>query len=409
MACETCAASAVNGIPKGCKSNGHCASGGCNKLNTFDWLADIPTYTDAAFDIMEVSFNNGSRKDFFRRRKGISVDTADWVVVDAQYGQDIGKVTLSGELVKLQMRKKKVPDNSKINQVLRRATDRDLDKYKESKQKEYDILVKSRAMARQFGLEMKIGQVEVQADGKKVTFYYTADGRVDFRELIKEYAKTFHMKIEMRQIGARQEAGKIGGLGTCGRELCCSTWLTSFKTVSTSAARYQDLAINQAKLSGQCGRLKCCLNYELDTYLEALEEFPKDADKLKTKAGTAYLQKSDIFNRIMIFKYPESMSYYKLTVDQVKEIMAQNAKGEMPDELVQTIIDHKAPKDDFVDTVGHITLESLEKGNKRRQQGNRRRGGKGRSNNPQNKQGGPGQGGNRGRGGKGNNKGNSNS
>lgn len=374
MGCESCGTT-IDGKPAGCKSNGSCTTGGCNKLNTFDWLADLPMYGDGGFDVVEVSFNHGSRKEFFRKREGIVVDTGDWVVVDAQFGHDLGEITLSGELVKLQMRKKKVKDNDRIRKIQRRANERDWERFEKAKEKEKEILIRSRAMARQLGLDMKIGQVEVQGDGKKVTFYYTADGRVDFRQLIKEYAHEFKMKIEMRQIGARQEAGKIGGLGSCGRELCCSTWLTEFKSVSTSAARYQNLAINQAKLSGQCGRLKCCLNYELDTYMDALEEFPKKADVLKTQEGEAYLQKTDIFKRLMYYSYPGKMKYYKLTVDEVKDVLAQNAKGEKPENLILREEPEPALEKslDFGNTDEVISLEQLEKREKQKRRQRRKK------------------------------------
>lgn len=372
MGCESCG-TIINGKPAGCKSNGSCATGGCNKLNTFDWLADLPVFGDGGFDVVEVSFNNGSRKDFFRKRPGIAVDTGDWIVVDAQFGHDVGKITLSGELVRLQMRKKKVKDNDRISLIQRRATEKDLERYQEAKANEKEMLVTARAIARQLELDMKIGQVEVQGDGKKVTFYYTADGRVDFRELIKAYAREFKKKIEMRQIGARQEAGKIGGLGSCGRELCCSTWLSDFKSVSTSAARYQNLAINQAKLSGQCGRLKCCLNYELDTYMDALAAFPKKADVLKTQEGEAYLQKTDIFKQLMYYSYRGKMKYHKLTIEEVNEVLALNAKGEMPENLIlkeepEPVLEKTL---DFGNTDGVISLEQLER--REKQKRNQRR------------------------------------
>lgn len=381
MSCTNCG-STKDGKPAGCKSNGHCATGGCNKLNTFDWLADIPLYGDMSFDIVEVSFNQGARKGFYRKREGISVDTGDWVAVDAKFGYDIGKITLSGELVKLQMRKKRIRDNDKIPLIQRRATEKDLQKAEVVKAEENAIMVRSRAIARQLGLDMKIGQVEVQGDGKKVTFYYTADERVDFRQLIKEYASEFKMKIEMRQIGARQEAGKIGGLGSCGRELCCSTWLTDFKSVSTSAARYQNLAINQSKLSGQCGRLKCCLNYELDTYMDALKAFPDNADKLETAEGTAYLQKTDIFKQWMYYAYKGKSTLFKLSIEEVNKILALNKKGEKPDSLIDRVIPEKPAAEvlDFGDTDEVISLEQLEKRErhnkrKKRRKKNRRKGG----------------------------------
>jgi len=368
--------------PAGCQSNGSCATGSCNKLNTFDWLADLPAYAPEPFDVVEVSFNNGLRKEFYRKRKGLLIDTGDSVVVETQFGHDIGVITLSGELVKLQMRKKRVKSKEKLYYLLRRAGEHDLERYREAKSREYEIMVRSRVIARSLKLNMKIGAVEVQGDNKKTTFYYTADGRVDFRQLIKEFAREFRTKVEMKQIGARQEAGKIGGIGSCGRELCCSTWLTDFKSVNTSAARYQNLSINQSKLSGQCGRLKCCLNYELDQYIEALQDFPDKAEKLQTEAGTAYLQKTDIFRRLMIYKYRDKPLYVKVPVERVREILEMNARNEKPEDL---LIEVEMDLFDQDNTVGHISLETLEKKEKmkkraRRQKNrkrqNRNRGGK---------------------------------
>ena len=243
-------------------------------MNTFDWLSVMDVEDPEPFDIVEVSFKNGARKSFYKNPESLDIITGDNVVVETGTGYDIGRITLSGDLVRLQMKKKNVDEDAVLHAVLRRANDRDMERLEEARSMEKHTMIRSRVIARTLGLEMKIGDVEYQGDKRKATFFYTADGRVDFRELIRHYAKEFRVKIEMRQIGARQESARIGGLGSCGRELCCSTWLTDFKSVSTAAARYQNLAINQAKLSGQCGRLKCCLNYELDTYLDALEHFP---------------------------------------------------------------------------------------------------------------------------------------
>jgi hypothetical protein len=231
-------------------------------------------------------------------------------------------------------------------------------------------------MARQLGLQMKLAEVEIQADGKKATFFYTADDRVDFRELIKLYAGEFKVKVEMRQIGPRQEAGKVGGIGSCGRELCCSTWLTDFKSVNTAAARYQNLSINQAKLSGQCGRLKCCLNYELDTYLDALQHFPNDADTLEIARGKAYLVKKDIFKNLMWYTLPDSTKQYPLTLKRVQEIKAMNRNGERPDDLQAVEVVSSKPREvepEFVDVVGQISLRSLEKTSRRQREKERGR------------------------------------
>ena len=272
MSCSNCG----TGKPNGCKSNGGCSTGGCNRMNTHDWLRNLPIVSiESACKVIEISFSQGTRKDFFRNPTLQPFEKGDLISVEGVSGFDVGEVSLTGEIVRLQMKKRNVKeDNPEMKKILRRASDRDIDIWKQNKAREPEAVIRSRAIARQLKLDMKISQVEMQADGRKATFFYIADGRVDFRELIKVYASEFKVKVEMRQIGARQEAGKVGGIGSCGRELCCSTWLTDFKSVNTAAARYQNLSINQTKLSGQCGRLKCCLNYELDTYLDAFQHFP---------------------------------------------------------------------------------------------------------------------------------------
>jgi len=371
MACAGCGTGA-DGKPAGCKSNGGCSSGGCNRLNVFDWLANIPLSDSLApFDIIEVSFNNGSRKDFFRNVTRQLFDKGEMVTVEGISGFDIGTVSLTGELVKLQMKKRRAEDTPEVKKVLRRPTADDLHRMNENKAREREALIKARALARNLGLEMKLTEVEIQADGRKATFFYTADDRVDFRELIKVYASEFRVKVEMRQIGARQEAGKVGGIGSCGRELCCSTWLSDFKSVNTTAARYQNLSINQAKLSGQCGRLKCCLNYELDTYLDALKDFPEDADTIETAGGVASLQKRDIFKNLMWYSYDSSNKQYPLTISRVKEIRQLNKQGIKPEELKAVEVVVAKPKETdlgFADVVGQISLRSLEKTAHKRKQ-----------------------------------------
>ncbi len=293
------------------------------------------------FQVVEVSFKNGSRKAFFFNQPYTRATTGDMVVVDTQAGCDVGRVSLSGELVRLQMRKKRVPQDGYFPKVIRKANERDLEKLDEVRHLEKETMIRARAITRTLNLNMKIGDVEYQGDGKKATFYYTADGRVDFRELIRQFARDFKVKIEMRQIGARQEASRVGGIGPCGRELCCSTWLTSYKTVGTAAARYQNLAINQAKLSGQCGRLKCCLNYELDTYMEALSSFPDDADKLKTKEGMATLVKTDIFKGLMYYGYEKDRgrgALFALALAQVRSVRDAVKRGELPESLASLAI-----------------------------------------------------------------------
>ncbi|MEO7763863.1 MAG: regulatory iron-sulfur-containing complex subunit RicT, partial [Ferruginibacter sp.] len=248
-----------DGAPGGCQSHGSCASGGCNRMNVHDWLANLPfSDPESGCRVIEVSFNNGSRKDFFRNTTLHHYEKGDMIAVEGVSGFDVGMVNITGELVRLQLKKRRVDEKSPdIKKVLRRATESDIAKMLEAKAREAQVLIRSRAMARQLKLDLKMAEVEVQADSRKATFFYIADDRVDFRELIKLYAGEFKVKVEMRQIGARQEAGKVGGIGSCGRELCCSSWLTDFKSVNTNAARYQNLSINQTKLSGQCGRLKC--------------------------------------------------------------------------------------------------------------------------------------------------------
>lgn len=365
-------------------------------MNTFDWLTQMDIADVDPFDILEVSFKNGARKGFFRTEGFQRAITGDQVVVETGNGYDIGRVALSGELVRLQMKKKKVREDQVLHKVIRVANERDLERLQEARLLEHKTMVRARAIARTLGLEMKLGDVEYQGDKRKATFYYTANGRVDFRELIRHYAREFRVKIEMRQIGARQESSRIGGLGSCGRELCCSTWLTDFKSVSTAAARYQNLAINQAKLSGQCGRLKCCLNYELDTYMEAVKAFPEKADKLQTQAGTATLVKTDIFKQLMFYAYQNGNNrgkLYSLGIDQVKEIQALNKKGEKPLELGLFVIanqgEEKEPDYGDGDVTGFIELppeQRRKKKKRRKKKGSGRKGGGQRQN--QNRSGG---------------------
>src|ERR1051325_7145687 len=334
MGCGSCG-SASGGKPNGCKSNGGCSTGGCNRMNTYDWLRNLPiSDRDEVCRIVEISFNQGSRKDFYRNTTLHHFEKGDLVAVEGVSGFDVGEVSLTGEIVRLQLKKRGVnemtPDMKKI---LRRATDRDIEIWKQNKAREKEAMIRSRAIARQLNLNMKMSEVEIQADGKKATFFYIADDRVDFRELIKIYASEFRVKVEMRQIGARQESGKVGGIGSCGRELCCATWLTDFKSVNTAAARYQNLSINQTKLSGQCGRLKCCLNYELDTYLDALQHFPDNCDTIQVAKGNAFLIKKDIFKNLMWYTLPDSNKQYPLTIDRVTKIKSLNAQGVIPEEL----------------------------------------------------------------------------
>lgn len=327
MGCSSCSSGGCSTGVSGCKSNGGCSTGGCNRLNVFDWLSDmeIPTSFEE-FDIIEVRFKGG-RKDFFRNINRLDLTTGDAVVVDVPNGHHIGFVSLKGELVRLQMLKKKVDNNEEIRSIYRIATERDMEKFNDARDQEGTTMYRSREIIQMLGLKMKLSDVEYQADKSKATFFYSADDRVDFRDLIKKLAEEFKIRIEMRQISLRHEAGRLGGIGSCGRELCCSTWLTDFKSVSTTAARYQNLSLNPSKLSGQCGRLKCCLNYELETYMEALKDIPTVNRPLQTQQGDAILQKTDIFKRMMWFGYKGDNNWYPVPVERVQEILEQNAKG----------------------------------------------------------------------------------
>jgi cell fate regulator YaaT (PSP1 superfamily) len=372
MGCGSCGTSK----PGGCQSNGGCSTGGCNRLNVHDWLLNLPfSDPESNCKIVEVSFKQGSRKEYFRNATLQFFEKGDYVTLEGVSGFDVGEVSLTGELVRMQLKKNKLEETSpEIKKIIRRATERDIEAFHISKGREKDILARSRAMAMELKLQMKLSEVEIQADGKKATFFYTADDRVDFRELIKMYATDFKFKVEMRQIGIRQEAAKLGGIGSCGRELCCSTWLHDFKSVNTTAARYQNLSINQTKLSGQCGRLKCCLNFELDTYLDALQNFPDYADSLDTAMGTAHLIKKDIFKNLMWYILPNNSKHYPLTIQRVKEIKRLNGQGVKVDELQAVEVTSSKPKEvepAFADVVGQISLRSLERNDKRRRDNSR--------------------------------------
>lgn len=325
MGCGNCGSGAT-----GC-SSGTCSSGGCNKMNVFDWLEDMSNPLD--FDVIEVKFKGG-QKGFFRNVNNLNLHTGDPVVVEASPGHHLGFVSLQGELVRLQMKRKKITYDDDLKVIYRIAGTRDIEKYEATKKRELPTMFRSRELIQEMKLGMKLSDVEYQADNTKATFFYSAEDRVDFRELIKVLASEFHIRVEMRQISLRQEAGRLGGIGSCGRELCCSTWLSDFKSVSTSAARYQNLSLNPSKLSGQCGRLKCCLNYELETYLSELKEIPEVKGALKTKQGNAKLVKTDIFKRMMWFAVENDVNWVALKTDRVREIQAINLKGEVPFSLL---------------------------------------------------------------------------
>jgi cell fate regulator YaaT (PSP1 superfamily) len=331
MGCTDCNS---NGLPRGCKNNGACGVNGCDKLSVFDWLANMDQPSDKEFDIVEIRFKNG-RKEFFRNTQGLGLQINEALAVEGSPGHDIGTVSMTGQLVKLQLRQKGLNrEKEDFRKIYRKATQRDIDIWQKAREKEWDTMIRSRKIIDQLGLQMKLSDVEYQGDGSKATFYYTADGRVDFRELIKKLAAEFRVNIEMKQIGTRQEAARVGGIGSCGRELCCATWLTDFRSVNTSAARYQQLALNPQKLAGQCGKLKCCLNYELDSYMEALKDFPKTDIILKTKKGEATYMKMDIFKGMIWYAYRDQASeWIPLSVKKVNEIISLNQKEQSPDSL----------------------------------------------------------------------------
>lgn len=366
MGCSGCStgrgcSTASNGLPGGCKNNGSCGAGGCNKLNVFDWLANMELPSgQATFDCVEIRFKN-SRKEFFRNVNNLQLNVGDVVAVEASPGHDMGVVSISGELVRLQMKKRNVnPSSEEIKKIYRKAKPMDIDKWQEAQGLEQATMYRARTIAVKLNLQMKISDVEYQGDRTKAIFYYTADDRVDFRELIKVLAEEFKVRIEMRQIGARQEASRLGAIGSCGRELCCSTWLTDFRSVATSAARYQQLSLNPLKLAGQCGKLKCCLNFELDSYMDALKDFPEVNNvKLETNRGRAFHQKTDIFRRTMFFSYTdEPDNFIPLTVDRVKEVMEMNKNGVKPEDLSIKIAAPKVveKKPDYENVVGQDSL-----------------------------------------------------
>jgi cell fate regulator YaaT (PSP1 superfamily) len=381
MGCTNCS-TGKDGQPKGCKNNGTCGTDSCNKLTVFDWLSNMTLPNGATpFNWVEVRFKNG-RKVYYKNTENLTLSIGDVVATQAASGHDIGMVTLSGELVKVQMKRKKISETpDEIFKIYRKATQKDIDVWIQARDKEEGMKVKARQFAIDLRLKMKISDIEFQGDASKATFYYTADERVDFRELIKVFAREFRTRIEMKQVGLRQEAARLGGIGSCGRELCCSTWLTDFRSVNTSAARYQQLSLNPLKLAGQCGKLKCCLNYELDAYLDALKAFPKTEIKLKTTKGTAVCQKTDIFKGHMWYAYEgEWMNWHKLTTTQANEIIAINAKNEKVASLEDYAIDLvEDTKVEFENVVGQDSLTRFDtpknyrrKNNNRRKKNNRK-------------------------------------
>ncbi|MBL7471803.1 PSP1 domain-containing protein [Robertkochia sediminum] len=372
MGCSSCS-TGKDGQPRGCKNNGTCGTDGCNKLTVFDWLSNMTLPNGhEPFDCVEVRFKN-SRKEFFRNTEGLTLSMGDVVATEASPGHDVGIVTLVGELVKVQMTKKGVkPDDPALPKVYRKASQKDIDIWQEARDREAAVQKRSREIAIRLGLEMKISDVEFQGDGSKATFYYTAEGRVDFRQLIKDMARAFNTRIEMRQIGYRQEASRLGGIGSCGRELCCSTWLTDFRSVNTASARYQQLSLNPQKLAGQCGKLKCCLNYELDAYLDALREFPKQDIKLDTEKGLGVCQKIDIFKGLMWYAYEGDWAkWHMLSVEQANKVIAKNREGDKVASLEDFSLDlPEQNKKEFENVVGQDSLTRFDRP-KRRKKGGR--------------------------------------
>ncbi|WP_397302655.1 stage 0 sporulation family protein [Nonlabens ulvanivorans] len=377
MSCNSCGTG--GGTPGGCKNHGACGTSGCNKLTVFDWLANMELPDgQAPFNYVEVRFKN-SRKEYFVNSENLQLKIGDIVATQTETGHDIGIVTLTGELVRVQLKKKKIRyETDDIPKVYRIASQTDVDKWKAAREREEPMKVRAREIAIRLNLQMKISDIEFQGDGSKATFYYTAEERVDFRQLIREYATEFKTRIEMRQIGLRQEAARLGGIGSCGRELCCSTWLTDFRSVTTSAARYQNLSLNPQKLAGQCGKLKCCLNYELDSYMDALKDFPKQNQKLYTEKGTAVCQKIDIFKGLMWYCYEgEWMNWHTLTTTQVHEIVSKNKAKEKVASIEEYAAEHVVIEEvNFENVVGQDSLtrfdQTTTKNKKRKKRRNNR-------------------------------------
>ncbi len=359
MGCSSCGS---GGTPGGCKNNGNCSSGGCSKLEVYDWLANVALPSgQKPFDIVEIRFKN-SRKEFYKNTKEIKLQTGDVVVVDGAPGYDVGVISVIGELARIQV-SKKAPGfkHSEAKKIKKIAEQDDIDNWIKARSLEKEVMYKARTIAVNLSLQMKISDVEYQGDLSKATFYYTAEGRVDFRQLIRDMADEFKIRVEMKQIGSRQEASRLGGIGSCGRELCCSTWLTDFRSVSTSAARYQQLSLNPQKLAGQCGKLKCCLNYELDSYLDALKAFPKGDLKLRTEKGTATYIKTDVFRQQMWYAYDgdktQGSTLVSLGPERVREIIKLNKDGKKPNDLMEYVVKEKVEVPAYANVDGQDSLD----------------------------------------------------
>ena len=342
-----------------------------NKLNTYDWLADIPGNAGEQ-DMVEVQFKN-TRKGYFKNSNGLNLEKGDIVAVEASPGHDIGTETLTGRLVPLQMRKANVKPDAEIRRVYRKAKPVDMEKYEEAKSREHDTMIRSRKIAESLGLQMKIGDVEYQGDGNKAIFYYIADERVDFRQLIKVLAETFRVRIEMKQIGARQEAGRIGGIGPCGRELCCATWMTNFVSVSTSAARFQDISLNPQKLAGQCAKLKCCLNYEVDAYVECQKRLPSKEIVLETADSTYYYFKADILKNQVTYSTDKSFLANEVTISARRafEVINMNKRGEKPERLSENYMSGETSRSkDLLEQDSLTRFDKSKNGKKKKKQKN---------------------------------------
>lgn len=384
--CKTSGDSAHSCGPKktanGCENVNTC--GNSYKLSVFDWLSNINNPAPNRCDFVEVRFKN-DRKSFYKNVNNIPLHIGSVITVESSPGHDVGVVSLTGELVKIQMKKKKFSEESALK-IYRQANQKDLEVWQEARKKEDAVKLEARKIAQRLGLEMKVTDVEYQGDSSKITFYYTADNRIDFRQLIKDYAGAFRTKIDMKQIGFRQEAAKVGGIGSCGRELCCSTWLTDFRSVNTNVARYQQLSINPQKLAGQCGKLKCCLNYELDSYLDALSNFPSSSTTLETEKGKAFCIKIDVFKKKMWFAYVEnSIAWYDFDIDLVKKLISKNKRGEK----ILPLEELKQPEtsSQSIDLIQENNVDRFEKKNRN----NRNRNNQNKQNNNQNQGQGQGQ------------------
>ncbi len=352
-----------------------------NKLNTYDWLADIPGNADEQ-EMVEVQFKN-TRKGYYKNSNHLPLEKGDVVAVEANPGHDIGTVTLTGRLVPLQMRKANLKPDAEIRRVYRKAKPADIEKYEEAKKREHDTMIRSRKIAADLGLQMKIGDVEYQGDGNKAIFYYIADERVDFRQLIKVLAEAFRVRIEMKQIGARQEAGRIGGIGPCGRELCCATWMSNFVSVSTGAARFQDISLNPQKLAGQCAKLKCCLNYEVDAYVECQKRLPSKEMELQTLDATYYYFKADILSGQITYSTDKSFLANEVTIPARRafEVINMNRRGEKPETLVGD--GHPTAPERPKDILEQESLTRFDKARNQKNKKKKRNGDKPRENRPE--------------------------